>query len=93
MTNDLTNVESIQDSNEDSMEDEILLCEVEMKPRKSVLSVTRIFQWRSLVSESSATSKISLDYSVFCWPKLYLAAILTFVLLSDIAQHGAEPPS
>ena len=44
MTNDLTNVESIQDSNEDSMEDEILLCEVEMKPRKSVLSVTRIFQ-------------------------------------------------
>ena len=55
VTNDPMHVESIKDSSEASMDDEYLLYEVEMKPGKGVLFVTKTFQWRCLVSKSSAT--------------------------------------
>jgi len=93
VTNDPLHVESIKDSSQASMDNENLLYNVEMEPDKGVLFLTQnlLVEMSGLqVLSDFISNEMELDYSVFCWPKLYLAAILTFVLLSDIAQHGAE---
>jgi len=81
VTNEPMHVESIKNSSEASMDDEYLFYELEMKPGKGVLLSPKTFQWRCLVSKSSATSyqmKWLGTTASSVWDERYLVVMLRF---------------
>ena len=81
VTNDPMHVESIKDSSDASMDDEYLLYEVEMKPGNLYSLSQETFQYRCLVSKSSATSyqmKWLGTTASSVWDERYLVVMLRF---------------